>query len=513
MSRSPSAGSGRTTGRPSSYLHRACENCSSFTNSLPDTAKFAATGKDLFAVDVASSLHGLWSRVDIRIAHRRVASPHIPKRLCSQIWEIQQAHWSPVLTGTMCVLELHDNSIPVTQLYPRIEAFLRQFARHQFFFLDPARIQQSTSLPPDDPNLLSVGLLHTVRLWANHIARPAFGLSTYSEPALLAHAVHHVAQDAASINATHAHLLDLIQAEVLLSFYYLDCGRSMEGNYHRAIATSLALTARLHQLRGPPPQSRYSIPDFFPVALPQAVDQIRARERVDAFWSVVVLNNFWVASSGTASNGIPSDVPISTPGPMDHSSIAPSLPSSSSPAQPGAGQGHYPFTLLTIASTFLQRTIAFTTRHSSLQIPPTLRIQEHQRLDTFRDHLLHNTSSDPSTQMALATHLFVNTAILRLGELNCASCPVAQAKCRTAASHISLHLDRARLGEWERADPIFGPLLGIIADVLANILPYVPEVETNLQTTLEALRTLARCSPCIQQCLLVATQQQQAFFG
>ncbi|KAJ7176839.1 hypothetical protein C8R46DRAFT_1077440 [Mycena filopes] len=111
--------------------------------------------------------------------------------------------------------------------------------------------------------------------------------------------------------------------------------------------------------------------------------------------------------------------------------------------------------------------------------------------------------------MALATHLFVNTAILRLAELNCASCPVAQAKCRTAASHVSLHLDRARLGEWERADPIFGPLLGIIADVLMNILPCVPEVASNLQTTLEALRTLARCSPCIQRCL-VATEQQQA---
>ncbi|KAJ7176838.1 hypothetical protein C8R46DRAFT_45231 [Mycena filopes] len=122
MSRSPSAGSGRTTGRPSSYLHRACENCR-------HRKIVAATGKDLFAVDVAFSLRGLWSRVDIRIAHRPVVSPHIQKRLCTQIWEVQETGGSSFLIHIPIISQIqqpHWNHCPMNGLYINLEPRVRE---------------------------------------------------------------------------------------------------------------------------------------------------------------------------------------------------------------------------------------------------------------------------------------------------------------------------------------------------------------------------------------------------
>lgn len=58
-------------------------------------------------------------------------------------------------------------------------------------------------------------------------------------------------------------------------------------------------------------------------ALPVPPDVTRAKEMVDAFWSVVTLNNYWVAAFGVPSS-IPRDVSIRTPWPtviVFHSSI------------------------------------------------------------------------------------------------------------------------------------------------------------------------------------------------
>ncbi|KAJ7044265.1 hypothetical protein C8F04DRAFT_1228648 [Mycena alexandri] len=514
-----------SSARPSSYLHRACENCRHRKircdgerpvcrrcrlqpprSLTPCKYSHGTTGGVSPPLDIGSEQEPADIVLsDPYLAHSLGAVATLKHNEQLDGWNnaMYKSTPSPIeelpeLTGTM------------------MDIFLRHFTRHQFFFLDSVRFQQSTLLPTVNPDHPPVGLLHTICLWANHISPTSVALSMYSEEDLLARAVRSHATDVATIGDA-PRLLHLIQAEVLLSFYYLDCGCSMEGNYHRAAATSLALTARLHQL-GTPSQSRYSTLDFFNVNLAAPGDAIRARELVNAFWSVVVLNNYWVAASGTPSN-IPSDAPINTPWPTDHS-VAPLVPNMSFSvpvdSRDNDVQGHSAFTLLAKASILLERTVAFTIQYpeahlasQALPLPLEFWTIEH-RLDSFRGHLLLDTSE--TSQMSLITHVFANTAILRLGGPNCAICAVARSKCLTAANCVSTRLNEARLDEWNQADPILGPLLGIVADALMGILPHVPQAAPDLQTTLAALHTLSRWSPLIRQCL-AATQQQYATLG
>ncbi|KAJ7711732.1 hypothetical protein B0H16DRAFT_1627433 [Mycena metata] len=500
MSQSSSSG-GRST-RPSSYLHRACENCRHRKircdgerpvcrrcrlqpprSLTPCKYSHGTTGGVSPPLDIGSGQEPpdiVLSDPYVTHSLGAVVTPEYNEQLDGWNHAIYQSTPSPIeelpdLTGTM------------------MDIFLRHFTRHQLFFLNPTRFQQSTLLPIVAPDRPPVGLLHTVCLWANHISPSSVALSI-SEEDLLARAVHSHATDVATIG--HApRLLPLIQTAVLLSFYYLDCGCSMEGNYHRAAATSFALTARLHQL-GTSSQSRYSTLDFFNVNLAAPRDAIQAKELVDAFWSIVVLNNYWVAASGSPSN-IPSDAPISTPWPTD-SSVAPSVPNInfSIPADSRANdvQGHSVFTLLVKASILLERTVAFTIQHPALPLSLEFCTIAH-RLDSFRGHLLVD-SKNP--QMSLITHLFANTAILRLNGPHCAVCARARAKCLTAANCVTTRLNDAQLDEWNQADPILGPLLGTVADILMAILPHVPQAAPDLQAILAALHALSQWSPFIR---------------
>jgi hypothetical protein len=127
--------------------------------------------------------------------------------------------------------------------------------------------------------------------------------SVYSEEELLARTVHHVALDIAVGGTLPQRMLHMIQTEVLLSLYYLDYGRLLEANYHSAGATSLVFISGLHQLGA---SSLQNIPI-------QMGANLRV-EMINAFWSVLLINNYCVAASNTPSS-MPYDAPISTPWP------------------------------------------------------------------------------------------------------------------------------------------------------------------------------------------------------
>ncbi|KAJ7314345.1 hypothetical protein DFH08DRAFT_429778 [Mycena albidolilacea] len=231
-----------------------------------------------------------------------------------------------------------------------LDFFLRHFARHPFFFLDSTQFQQTALLP----DLFPRSLLVAVALWATHVSANPLDESVYSEEKLLARTVHHVAQDIAAGGALPQRILHMMQTEILLSLYYLDYGCLLEANYHRAGATSLAFISGLHQL-GASSQNVVVQGENIPIPL----GAILRMEMINAFWSVLLINNYCVAASNIPSS-MPYDAPISTPWPTHFPNVA------LSPAlflDEDDVNGHSPLTLLVKSSIQLERTMSFTARN------------------------------------------------------------------------------------------------------------------------------------------------------
>ncbi|KAJ7263640.1 hypothetical protein B0H12DRAFT_1103266 [Mycena haematopus] len=235
---------------------------------------------------------------------------------------------------------------------------------------------------------------------------------------------------------------------------------------------------------------------------------ISRTEIIDAFWSVVILNNSFVAASDIPSS-IPCDAPISTPWPTHFLNIAAPVPS-----MPGNDvAGHSPLTLLTKASIQLERTIAFTARnpvvlfliHTRSPSPPAFWVIGN-RLETFRGHLPPVELDHPTDQVSLVTYAFINVAIIRLYSPHTGSSGDARSKCLIAAMCVAARLVDARVAEWEMVDPVLGPLLARVTDVLCN-LTHGPHATTEIQTILSAMHVLARRSPLIQKSLAVTRQR------
>ncbi|KAJ7670077.1 hypothetical protein DFH06DRAFT_1125474 [Mycena polygramma] len=361
---------------------------------------------------------------------------------------------------------------------------VRPGAEHQFFFLDPAAFKQSAPFPQPfgRPDRLPRGLLNAVSLWATHISPTSVAHGPYSEDERLNRTVHSLTHHVAIVDLPqHQHTTYLIQAQVLLSLYYLDSGNLVQGNYHCAGATSLALTAGLHQL-GTPSQAPYP-PQVSLSMTPATAVSAPSNELINAFWSVVLLNNYFVAASGAPSS-IPCDTPIRTPWPTDKSYT------------PFTVHGHYPLTRLTKASILLERTISFTTRNSSLPNSPQFR-QIGKWLESFRSNLPPLDAAVPISQVSLVTHALVYSAIVRLYAPHSPTCVTARCKCLTAASYIAARLVDTHIVEWEHIDPILGPLLAAFADVLIENLPYGAPVG-DLNTILSVMYSLAHRSPLIR---------------
>ncbi|KAJ7848228.1 hypothetical protein B0H14DRAFT_3673421 [Mycena olivaceomarginata] len=244
-------------------------------------------------------------------------------------------------------------------------------------------------------------------------------------------------------------MLHMIQTEVLLSLYYLDYGRLLEANYHRAGATSLVFISGLHQL-GASSQNLVVQGENIPIQMGASLRM----EMINAFWSVLLINNYCVAASNTPSS-MPYDAPINTPWPTHFPNVA---PSSVLFLDEDGVTGNPPLTLLTKASIQLERTMSFTARNSGAGL-------------LFRH---------PTDQISLVTHAFANGAIL------CLHSPYINAMRRLAPSASPLRaalprLADARLAEWEIVDPILGPLLAAVADVLIASLTHVPQASADLQ--------------------------------
>ncbi|KAJ7607063.1 hypothetical protein B0H17DRAFT_1341768 [Mycena rosella] len=367
-----------------------------------------------------------------------------------------------------------------------LDGFLHRFSPSHLFFLDVSDILLGSVSP---------GLLHTMYLWASRLSLKSTSDPGLSEADLLTLAIDHLARDVATLQfQPPQRILHALQAEVLLSLHYLDDGCVLEGRYHCAAATSLAFTARLHQVqRGSAPHTPHPPFVLSDAALPVPQDFFQRKEQIDAFWSIVILNNYWVAASSLPSS-IPCDTSIGTPWPSDHSTP-------STPQVLNEGVDVHPTTLLIQASILLERTISFAAHNPVLHSPEFRTLD--QRLEFFRARL---APAPPTDTRALVTHALVNVALIRLHGYG--------PNCLSAAGCVVAQLQNTHFSDWDRVDPILGPLLSAVADVYIAHLT-LPTADSNttlsadLNTVLSSLSALARGSALVQKCLVDSQQRYQ----
>ncbi|KAJ7106856.1 hypothetical protein C8R43DRAFT_206914 [Mycena crocata] len=204
------------------------------------------------------------------------------------------------------------NSMPTELPFIVLQALVHNFLHNAScfgFFLDTQAFHDAVT-SSSGRNLPPV-LMNVLYLWGVHLSKDE--RITMYEPAFLAHALR---STASSLSGTHPRtILHSLQASVLLAYYFIRNARFLEGKYHTSAAVSIALSAGLHRIRG----SHSSAYTTSTEALPPAADAVEEGERINAFWTVLTLNNCWASTDGSPSNVSygSSGLKIDTPWPLD----------------------------------------------------------------------------------------------------------------------------------------------------------------------------------------------------
>ena len=92
-------------------------------------------------------------------------------------------------------------------------------------------------------------------------------------------------------------IMDVLQAEVLLTYYFFSNNRTVEGVYHMEAASAIVLASKLHQIRS----ARYSAiagGNSSRYQLTPATDAIEEGQRINAFWTTFILDRNWSMALG-----------------------------------------------------------------------------------------------------------------------------------------------------------------------------------------------------------------------
>ncbi|KAJ6570577.1 hypothetical protein DFH09DRAFT_1153828 [Mycena vulgaris] len=366
-----------------------------------------------------------------------------------------------------------------------VDTFLARFAGSWQFFLDPILFRQSVlrPLPFGDPNRPAPALLCAVYLWGSVFANmpPA---NPYTPEALLVCCLQNIPQDLDEIIYRPNLVVETIQAQILLSLYYMHTALPVQGRYHSSAAVSIAL------VRGP---------------VPQGVDTAAEADLTHAFWAVVILNNIWVAVDGAPS------------------SIQWDLTQIAFPSGSGLPRGttilsflngddleSSPIALLVKASIMLERVITL-----SSHIPDTL-ARLGARLDRFQG-LLPSLSGD--IRLILA-HALTDSAILRLHAPHVGNSDIAARKCRAAAARLVANIREGR--SILAAEPMLGPIYSTLCSFYSHRMAILwnrsiagdftaimehQELNTSFDELMWMMSSAAPFSPILAHCLAQAQHE------
>lgn len=86
----------------------------------------------------------------------------------------------------------------------------------------------------------------------------------------------------------------MLQAEILLAYYFFHNNRLLEGKFHASAAVSLAIMCNLHKIMSGNGQHGFHAAGN--AWLPPPTDSIDEAERIYAWWTTFVLDKSWVVA-------------------------------------------------------------------------------------------------------------------------------------------------------------------------------------------------------------------------
>ncbi|KAJ7894195.1 hypothetical protein B0H14DRAFT_3657356, partial [Mycena olivaceomarginata] len=366
-----------------------------------------------------------------------------------------------------------------------LDMFLERFVNSGYFFLRPSQFRQSALLllPFGHQDRPSPALLTAVYLWGSVLCGVTPN-DTYTPDSFLACVLQNITQDLARMDGNPQLVMETIQAEVLLSLYFLHIADPVRGRYHASAAASIAFGADLHLIRSP---QHHPIYPPFTLHAPLPPEQNIAEEsiRIGAFWAAIIVNNLWAGVAGSPSP-IPYTINVDSPWPSSSyvmfywQFIKLAAGATITKFFDGNdAHGSSSMALLTKASLLLERIIAFSARiagvypsQSDIRIfhltlwagppdPTSLASLDH-RLHTFQASL----PPVPGMHILLLTHALVDLAIIRLHAPYMRTSDSARSKCLTAAARIVVGVGAVSNPDGARnTDPMFGPIFAGVASV------------------------------------------------
>ncbi|KAG6902187.1 hypothetical protein C0995_003283 [Termitomyces sp. Mi166 len=181
--------------------------------------------------------------------------------------------------------------------------------------------REATLLPLSfgHPSRPAPAVLSAVYLWGVHLSQSEALLQ--QEQSFILRALQHAVT---GMFGSHPDIiLHTLQAEVLLSYYLLRVGRFIEAKCHTATAVSLAFGAGLHKTRSvhltvPP---TLGLSSDIPFSLPPPHDNVEEGERIDGFWTVMVLHKYITVvlepSTSICGTSEALGIQVDTPWPLD----------------------------------------------------------------------------------------------------------------------------------------------------------------------------------------------------
>ncbi|KAJ7907548.1 hypothetical protein B0H13DRAFT_2501731 [Mycena leptocephala] len=407
---------------------------------------------------------------------------------------------------------------PIEVIESLVDIFLNRLRHRGYFFLHPSRLRHSV-LPFGHQDRPSAALLSAVYLWSSFCCslegRPCY----YTEAENLSLTLHNLAVGLCAIQHP-SEILQTIQAEVLLSYYYLSSAQLVQGRHHCAVASSLAsyFGAEFRGATRDVPNPPFPFPNL---AIHQPRDAAEKEERIGALRSLFLLNNFWVAASGLPSS-ISYDIlklqTSLTARPAQNSAFMASSchqENGCSKAVGGDGtlihlestyaDGRSSLALLVKASILLERIIVFSGKSAGLPNPTEFRILA-CRLDNFLESLpCLATVTGQAHETLLLTHCLANTAILRLHALYSRNSEHSISRAFMAAARFVAGVSGASGLDWGCTDPNLGstykqPLISTVCGFYISQLDAVPEAVAPLQILLDVMGRAPRLTPLIHYC-------------
>ncbi|KAJ7186098.1 hypothetical protein C8R46DRAFT_390021 [Mycena filopes] len=374
-----------------------------------------------------------------------------------------------------------------------IEMFFTKFADSAYFFLDALAFQQSALLPLPfgHHSRPSPALLITVYLWASVLSPSALD-HPYTPATFLFCALDNIANDVGRMARNPQLVVETIQAEILLSVYYLHTASPLQGHHRVSAAAAIALEFGLHLVRSPrheqlPPYSIRTLP-LTPSRLFSPGQETVLR---DAFWATVIINNHW------AVLGV---VP---------SIISPEISTDS--AWTSSAQGGTTVATSSSLPHLVKASILLARVTSLLEGPqpgPPALAATGSHLNILQAALpLFEVGGGPTL---LLTHALVDFTIVRLHSAEPSTSEHGHAQCLSAAARIVSRIGGVDLiRDAQNVDPMLAAICAEVATIYVDDIagrsesdPLLAELEQQLGCLMVLLASLAPYGQFFEHCFL-----------